>query len=115
VKNLKELLRNQKVGKVLSGDVYIHVDYLDQDLKEFVDSVAKRFKITGATLVKISKKGDSLSFLFYPDFEKDPHPALAKSIEVWIKEGKCVIVDYSKRENPPILHRKECFVGLEHH
>ena len=62
---------------------------------------------TKFNVVKISAKG-AVSFLEYPDFTEDPHPALATSITCSI-ESKIRRTNYNQ-ENPWILHRKELFL-----
>ncbi|NJL76953.1 MAG: hypothetical protein HC892_19960 [Saprospiraceae bacterium] len=49
-------------------------------------------------------------YLFYPDFDKYPHPALKTSIQLNLETLKVTYRDYSTSKNPPILHRKETFV-----
>jgi DNA phosphorothioation-associated putative methyltransferase len=48
-----------------------------------------------------------MSFLSYPDFLVKAHPELKFAVHVKVLEGSTYEVDYSKRDNPPILHRKE--------
>jgi len=56
-----------------------------------------------------------LSCLFYPDFDRSPHPALKLSIKVDLVTGEVSTRDYSNTANPPILHRKETFVAPAYH
>ena len=69
-----------------------------------------------ATIVKLDFGRPRVSYLEYPDFDADPHPALKGAYMVALDTLHTDFVDYSKRENPPILHRKERFVaeGYEH-
>jgi hypothetical protein len=50
-----------------------------------------------------------ISFLAYPDFETDRHPALTEAVVVDLVTGKTRRDDYRGRANPPILHRRETF------
>jgi len=52
----------------------------------------------------------AVTFLTYPDFENDPHPALAEATKINLNTGLVVRADYRTRANPPILHRKETFL-----
>jgi len=113
---MKELLKYQFIGKVLPTDIYVHKDYLNKDIEELLLRVRLKHNIDrdSYTILKLCKKGKSVSFLSYPDFETHPHPSLTKSVKVNLETGEMKVIDYSKRANPPILHRKECFVGEEH-
>jgi DNA phosphorothioation-associated putative methyltransferase len=55
-----------------------------------------------------------VSYLSYPDFERDPHPALAASLLVPLQTFRIQYRDYRDSSNPPILHRKEEFLPLDH-
>lgn len=61
-------------------------------------------------LLKIHTDQFALTFLSYPDFETDPHPALAEASKINLNTGSVVRTDYRARTNPPILHRKETFL-----
>ena len=55
-----------------------------------------------------------LSYLVYPDFESDPHPALLRSIRINLRTRQIESTDYAQSANPPILHRKEAFLLNDH-
>jgi DNA phosphorothioation-associated putative methyltransferase len=61
-------------------------------------------------LLKIHTEQFAVTFLSYPDFNSDPHPALAEATMINVGTGSVVRTDYRARPNPPILHRKETFV-----
>ena len=67
-------------------------------------------ELDDATLVKFSTTKHQLSYLFYPNFDRDPHPRLQKSIVVDLETRYVSQRYYFSAENPPILHRKETFV-----
>src|SRR5262249_42311114 len=52
-----------------------------------------------------------LSYLSYPRFDREAHPALAWSYHVDLRGLIARFDDYSERNNPPVLHRKELFVN----
>jgi DNA phosphorothioation-associated putative methyltransferase len=106
-------------GKRLPGAVYL-IDPGDpvaipQLLRITVAELRKRLEIgPGFNLLKFHTASPKISFLAYPDFEKDPHPAVRESIIVDLVTGKTRRDDYRQRANPPILHRKETFIPTEH-
>ena len=61
-------------------------------------------------LLKIHTREVAMTFLTYPEFETDPHPALAESTKINLNTGSIVQTDFRQRVNPPILHRKETFL-----
>jgi DNA phosphorothioation-associated putative methyltransferase len=70
--------------------------------------------VEGANLVKLHHDAPAVSYLTYPHFEKDPHPALAGSMIVHLRQRQLDGRDYRASSNPPILHRKETFVTADH-
>jgi len=98
-------------GKHVGNNLYI----LWPDLKEespILSSIIEpvgQFKDT--TLIKFFLDQFKISFLDYPDFFDDPHPALHYSETVNLSTGKRRNIDYTKQSNPPILHRKETMIS----
>ena len=66
--------------------------------------------LNNVTLIKFSTQKPQLSYLFYLNFDRDPHPSLQKSIIVNLETGQVSERQYYNSDNPPILHRKETFV-----
>ncbi len=55
-----------------------------------------------------------MSHLAYPTFDTDPHPQLQSTTYVTLGALDVDWRDYSDSENPPLLHRKEEFVGHDY-
>ena len=68
----------------------------------------------GITLVKFNLEKPSISYLSYPEFDSDPHPALQCSIQVNLQSREVNYRDYGEAGNPFILHRKETFVATDY-
>jgi DNA phosphorothioation-associated putative methyltransferase len=105
--------QNSPVGKLLPSALYVHVSAiatLDSFLQEYERQARITDKIVGATIVKFNTDKPKVSYLFYPDFDRDPHPALQKSIVVDLATRQANVWDYATSDNPPILHRKETFI-----
>jgi DNA phosphorothioation-associated putative methyltransferase len=84
-------------------------------LRITIGGLRKRLEIGAEfNLLKFHTASPKISFLAYPDFEKDPHPALKEAVLVDLVTGKTRRDDYRTRANPPILHRKETFLPPEH-
>ena len=62
-----------------------------------------------ANIIKLYRRESKVSYLSYPDFDRDPHPGLHKSVNVCLRSFKVRARHYD--DNRPILHRKELFVA----
>jgi DNA phosphorothioation-associated putative methyltransferase len=102
------------IGKTLPSAFYVHcsaVAALPLPLRLYEGYAASGVEnLDNATLVKFSLSQPQLSYLSYPDFDADPHPALVQSILVNLRQGTVSCRNYQDSKNPPILHRKETFV-----
>jgi DNA phosphorothioation-associated putative methyltransferase len=103
-----------KIGKHTPSALYVHVSAIAEldPLLRIYESCASRTigRVDGATLIKYHIDKPQISYLFYPEFDSDPHPALKASINVNLQSLYITHRDYADRANPPILHRKENFV-----
>lgn len=102
------MAQKTKIGRRVGGWLYLHrsgVDFLPAEDAEQLAQVAAQHPDTPWNLCKISK--DKVSLLHYEDFETSGFPALLHSITFDLATQTSKAIDYSKRENPPILHRKE--------
>lgn len=66
-----------------------------------------------APVGKIHTDQPAVSYLDYPDFDTDPHPALRSGYIVRLDSLRADYRDYSRHTNPPILHRKETFIAAD--
>ena len=101
-------------GKNLPDARYI-VRPAKGDLPEGLFAEIHRAEIAAApasnwNLLKLHTNQFALTFLSYPDFDCDPHPALAEATKIDLNTGSILRTDYRTRANPPILHRKETFL-----
>lgn len=102
-------------GKQLPDAVYVHSDGLSGPLGDLAKGLRKEHGISAEhNIVKFRKGERKVSFLSYPDFTEDPHPALAHAITIDLESGKVTRTDYSKSANQPILHHKESFIPKDH-
>ncbi|MEA5569212.1 DNA phosphorothioation-associated putative methyltransferase [Anabaena sp. UHCC 0399] len=111
---IKTACDKSKIGKHTRGALYVHVSALAalDPLLRIYEGCASRTigRVDGATLIKYHIDKPQISYLFYPEFDTDPHPALTASITIDLKTLYITHRDYSDRANPPVLHRKETFV-----
>src|SRR5208337_2864750 len=115
---LDEACKRATVGKLLPNALYVHRDALDslKPLLRVYEGCARAYlgEVEGANLIKLHRHSGKVSYLVYPDFETDPHPALLRSIKLSLRTRELDCFDYAKSTNPPILHRKETFLPPGH-
>lgn len=103
------------IGKRLPTSLYVHDSALP-DLPHVLrvyEGCARWLvgEVEGANLIKLATDKPKVSYLEYPNFDIDPHPALRRTTFVRIGALSVDVRDYGDSANPPILHRKETFVS----
>lgn len=101
-------------GKRLPTAIYVRRPQQNEVSATFFETV-RRAEIAAKpdatwNLLKVHTDQFALTFLCYPNFDIDPHPALAEATKINLNTGSVVRTDYRTRANPPILHRKETFL-----
>ncbi|MEB3279708.1 MAG: DNA phosphorothioation-associated putative methyltransferase [Lyngbya sp.] len=106
--------QSSRIGKKLPNALYVHVSALTQlhPALRLYESWSREIlgSLEGVTLVKFHIHKPVVSYLSYPHFDDDPHPALTASLLVNLQTNHVKNHDYCHSDNPPILHRKETFV-----
>ena len=110
--------RSSKVGKLTPSAIYVHESALDSlpPLLRLYEGCARGYigRVDGANLIKLHTGEPMVSYLSYPEFDSDSHPALAEGLTVHLQTFRVRERDYRESRNPPILHRKETFVATDH-
>jgi DNA phosphorothioation-associated putative methyltransferase len=106
------------VGKLTPTALYVHRSALDRLplLLRAFEGCGRGYlgEVEGANVIKLYRHEPKLSYLSYPDFESEPHPALAFSLNVDLRAFRLKTRRFVGQPNPPVLHRKECFVADDH-
>lgn len=110
--------RGSGVGKLTPSAIYVHESALDSlpPLLRLYEGCARGYigRVEGANVIKLHTDEPKVSYLAYPEFESDPHPALAEGMTVQLQTFRVRERDYRGSKNPPILHRKETFLAADH-
>lgn len=112
------LCNKSTVGKRLPNALYVHknalssLDPILQDYERQARNLVANFDC--ATIIKFATDRPKISYLYYPDFDHDPHPQLHQSIVVDLTSEQVLVRQYHNSHNPPILHRKETFVDSDY-
>lgn len=106
------------VGKRTSDALYVHIDAVPDlpPIMQVYEGCARHLAgtVPEANLVKLALDKSKVSYLIYPNFDHDPHPALAASWVVNLPDLSVSVRDYRDRDNPPILHRKDLLVPADY-
>jgi DNA phosphorothioation-associated putative methyltransferase len=106
-------------GKRVGGACYLHaltVPALPTDAQERVHA-AERIAGLGRddwNVVKLADRENKVSLLRYADFFEDPFPPLAAAWAVDLDVGAARRIAYDLAGDPPILHRKELLLPVDH-
>jgi DNA phosphorothioation-associated putative methyltransferase len=104
-------------GKLLPDAMYFHataVPALPPLLRVYIGCGGILAGAVPADVIKLHRQDRKVSYLFYPDFERDPHPALQASLRADLRTFDIRFRDFRGSANPPILHRKEAFLNPDH-
>ncbi|MEA5417740.1 DNA phosphorothioation-associated putative methyltransferase [Spirulina sp. CCNP1310] len=115
---LAQYCKDSPIGKHLPDAIYVHVSAISclHLTIQNIEQQARQFlpPQTRFNLIKFNYKNPKISYLDYPNFEENPHPALVASTQVNWQTGDLTYFYYGDRPNPPILHRKETFLAPDH-
>ncbi len=106
------------IGKITPEALYVHVSALPKlsTLLRVYERCARALTgtVADATVVKLHRAEPKVSYLLYPTFDTDPHPALFASIRAHLQNLDVRYRDFRTSSNPPVLHRKETFVASDY-
>jgi DNA phosphorothioation-associated putative methyltransferase len=106
------------VGKRTHEALYLHIDALPYTtpLVRVYEGCARVYvgSVEDANILKLHRQKPQVSYLAYPDFDTNPHPALRESLKVRFRGLQIEYRDYRSSANPFILHRKEAFLPEGH-
>jgi hypothetical protein len=105
-------------GKRLPSALYVYragVVSFGEKLDLLIAQIGDTCGVTSShNIVKFRLDELKVSFLSYPTFFEDPHPALQHAITIDLVTWKARHTAYEANHNPPILHRKEHFLPADH-
>lgn len=114
----EESFTQAKVGKLTGNSLYVHASAVPHlpVLLRLYEGCARGYigTVEGTTVVKLHRHEPRVSYLSYPRFDREPHPCLIGSLIIDLKRLSVRYLDYSDREDPPVLHRKELFVAVDY-
>jgi DNA phosphorothioation-associated putative methyltransferase len=109
--------RSSSIGKQTPTSLYVHRRALAElpPVLQVYEASARILSgtVEQANMIKLSVTQPQVSYLSYPSFDRDAHPTLAGALTVNLRKLSVGWRDYSRSENPPLLHRKEEFLGKD--
>jgi DNA phosphorothioation-associated putative methyltransferase len=115
--SFNQLINGLPAGKSTPQAIYVHHSILQSTkLLEFINLIQSALKQSSFKwdIAKFSKQSFQFSLLAYPDFDNAAYPELKTSLFIDLSKKHHRINDYSKSDNPPILHRKELMVTKDY-
>jgi DNA phosphorothioation-associated putative methyltransferase len=113
-----ERCRQSAIGQKRPNSLWVHVSALDSldPLLRLYEGCASRTigRPQEANVVKFHFRKPKISYLFYPNFDTDPHPALHTSMEIDLRDLRVHYRDYDPNDNPPLLHQKDSMVTADY-
>ncbi|HJQ02950.1 MAG TPA: DNA phosphorothioation-associated putative methyltransferase [Jatrophihabitans sp.] len=107
--------RASTVGKQTPSALYVHRNALGllPPVLRVYEACARVLAgtVEQANMIKLLVTEPQVSYLSYPRFDRDAHPTLASAVTVNLRRLSVDWRDYSRSDNPPLLHRKEEFLG----
>lgn len=106
-------------GKRVGDAVYMHVSLLVEQSGAVRDLVMAAVTLAPDaddcfSVVRIALRRPEIGLLNYPRFFEEPFPTLRASWLIDLEAERVSTVDFSARDNPPILHRKELLLPAHH-
>jgi DNA phosphorothioation-associated putative methyltransferase len=116
--SVSEECSQARLGKLTPDSLYVHVAAVNELplLLRAFEGCARTLlgDIPQATLVKLRRDKPRVSYLCYPTFDTEAHPPLTETFVVDLRRQCTSHYDYTGRENPPVLHRKELLVATDY-
>lgn len=108
-------IREASVGKITGNALYVHrtaLEHLSPILRVY-EGCARSYlgNVDGANLIKLRRDKPKVSYLCYPTFDREAHPAITESMVVSLHSLNVRYLDFRDYDNQFILHRKEDFVA----
>lgn len=100
------------VGKLVRGALYVHreaIHALAEDHRTMIDSAVAQAGSPRWNVARLEK--GAVGLLDYEDFDAAAFPRLIASTRVNLATGEHSRTDFTRSDNPLILHRKEQLVA----
>ena len=118
LEEMAEICAESKVGQKHKNYFLVHVSALEKldPLLRLYEGCASRAigKLDNANIIRFSLVHPQISYLYYPHFDTEPHPALHTGMFIDLGNLEVRYRDHEKDEDPPVLHYKDSLVGADY-
>ncbi|MDX2229697.1 MAG: DNA phosphorothioation-associated putative methyltransferase [Leptolyngbyaceae cyanobacterium bins.349] len=115
---IEERCKSSAIGQKRPNSLWVHVSAIEalDPLLRLYEGCASRTigRPQEANVVKFHFRKPKISYLFYPNFDTDPHPALHTNMEIDLRDLHVHYRDYDSNDNPPLLHQKDSMVTADY-
>ena len=115
---IAQLCQKQTLGRKLKNSLLIHISVLEklEPLLRLYEGCASRTvgRLEEANVIQFSWRIPKITYLYYPDFDDNPHPILHSRMQIRLNNLRVNHSDYEEEENPPILHYKDSLVSPDY-
>ena len=106
------------VGQLVDNALTVHesaLPYLEPLLRIY-EGCARSLvgQIDEANLIKLHRFSGKVSYIAYPEFDKNPIPPLKLRVKISLRSLRIDYFDYSEWDDPPVLFRKDEFLSGNH-
>lgn len=113
-----ERCQNSPIGRKLPSSLWVHVSAIEtlDPLLRLYEGCASRTigRPEEANVIKFHCRKPKITYLVYPDFDAEPHPALHTSMQIDLRDLHVHYRDYDLSDNPPLLHQKDLLVAPDY-
>lgn len=113
--SVDQACQQSPIGKRTRDALYVHVSALDRiaPLLRVYEGCARILTgtVADANVIKLRRDKAQVSYLSYPRFDSDAHPALVAATTADLPRLRVEYHDLRDTANPPIIHRKDAFVA----
>jgi len=110
--------QKSNVGQLVDNALILHRSGLAnlQPLLRIFEGCARALvgEIDDANVIKLHRFSGKISYISYPDFDRNPHPALKERVKVTLPTLAIDFFDYSDWEDPPVLFRKDELLSMDY-
>ncbi|NBD31590.1 MAG: DNA phosphorothioation-associated putative methyltransferase [Cyanobacteria bacterium] len=114
---IEEKINQSPVGLKLGKSLLVHLSSLDEldPLLRLYEACASRTigRLEAVTVIQFYIGKPKIAYLSYPEFDRDPHPALQAKMEINLGDLNVHYTEY-EQTNPLILHQKEKLVSRDY-
>jgi hypothetical protein len=116
--SIDQACQQSRIGKRTRDALYVHITALERlaPLLRVYEGCARILTgtVAGANVIKLRRDKSQISYLTYPGFDDEGHPALAEGTTADLPRLRVERHAFHEAANPPILHRKETLVAEDY-